>query len=140
MDTINKFLSNDIKQILKEGDIHTKINKTLAIDFDGVIHKYSKGFHDGTIYDPPQEGVQEALEILSKKYILACYTARVNIGAGGKEEIRLWLKKYDLLKYFSEITGMKIPAIAYIDDNAIQHTDWSSTLFSLKKFGFLDKI
>ena len=33
-------------------------NTQIGIDFDGVIHKNSKGFHDGTIYDEPIEGVE----------------------------------------------------------------------------------
>ena len=36
-------------------------NNQIAIDFDGVIHKSSKGFFDGTVYDKPMEGVKEAL-------------------------------------------------------------------------------
>ena len=34
----------------------TKNNYQVAIDFDGVVHGNSKGFHDGTVYDPPIEG------------------------------------------------------------------------------------
>ena len=29
--------------------------KTIAVDFDGVIHKYSKGWQGGEIYDEPVE-------------------------------------------------------------------------------------
>jgi hypothetical protein len=35
--------------------------KTIAIDFDGVIHQYSKGYADGTIYDPLVPGAKEFL-------------------------------------------------------------------------------
>ena len=51
---------------------------TIAIDFDGVIHKNSKGFHDGTIYDEPIEDVKKGLEYLSKSYKLVIYTCKAN--------------------------------------------------------------
>jgi len=34
---------------------------TIAVDFDGVIHQYSKGWEDGSIYDKPVKGVRQAL-------------------------------------------------------------------------------
>ena len=37
-------------------------NNQIAIDFDGVIHKNSKGYYDGTIYDEPVEGSLEAIK------------------------------------------------------------------------------
>jgi hypothetical protein len=37
------------------------------MDFDGVIHKYSKGWLDGSIYDEPMEGAKEQLAKIVKK-------------------------------------------------------------------------
>ena len=35
----------------------------VAIDFDGVIHDFDKGWHDGTCYGEPLPGSIEAIKI-----------------------------------------------------------------------------
>ena len=140
---MNKDNFNYLEEVLQENQspssrLGVEEHKTrLCIDFDGVIHKYSKGYANGTIYDGPMEGVEDALLYLkSKGFSLVCFSARINAGdTHGKKEMIDWLKKYNLMKYFDDITDQKIPCIAYIDDNAIRHTDWSSTL---KKFEIHD--
>ena len=49
---------------IKEYDLlqQTENNNYLAIDFDGVIHKNSKGFFDGTVYDSPIAGAIDAIK------------------------------------------------------------------------------
>jgi len=91
---------------------------TLAIDFDGVIHKYSKGYYDGTIYDEPMEGAIETLKCLSEEYNLVIFTARPN-----KEDIKGWLEKYGF-DIDIEVTDKKIPAQVYIDDRGLRFTNW----------------
>src|SRR3954452_19978446 len=46
---------------LMEPFLLTSFKKTLAIDFDGVLHNYSKGWQEGVIYDPPRYGAKDAL-------------------------------------------------------------------------------
>ena len=41
--------------------------KNISIDFDGVIHDWNKGWHDGTCYGEPIEGALEAVKLLSEK-------------------------------------------------------------------------
>ena len=48
--------------------------KTIALDFDGVIHNDTKGFHDGTIYGNPIKGTKDALIELSKSFKLVIYS------------------------------------------------------------------
>ena len=110
----------------------------LGIDFDGVIHKNSKGFFDGTIYDDPIEGTKQALKLLSEKYTLICYTAKAKPdrmlinGKNGTELVWEWLEKHDFTKYISKVTSEKPRAVAYIDDKAIKFNDWNSCLKDLE--------
>lgn len=52
---------------------------SLLVDFDGVIHKYSKKWQDGSIYDEPVPGVKEALQaLLDKGYEIIIFTTRAD--------------------------------------------------------------
>lgn len=103
---------------MEEKDI-PKAQRTLAIDFDGVIHKYSRGWQDGSCYDEPVEGVKEALEKLHKAgFRLVCLTTR-HPGLVWK-----WLTDYQYDVWFDEVTDKKVGAIAYIDDRAVRFTNW----------------
>ena len=106
----------------------------IAIDFDGVIHKNSKGLFDGTIYDKPIQGTDKALQKLSKKYKIIIFTCKskpdrplIN-GKTGNELIKDWLSQYNLLQYVHEITCEKPRASVYIDDNGYRFESWEDTL------------
>lgn len=110
----------------------------LGIDFDGVIHKNTKGFYDGTVYDDPIDGAIDALKELSKKYKIICYTAKAKKdrplinGKTGTELVWEWLKKHNMDSYVSEVTAEKPRAVAYIDDKAFRFSGWQSCMNELK--------
>lgn len=123
--------------------------KTIAIDFDGVIHKYSKGWQAGEIYDESVSGVFEAIgKLFIDGYSVFIFSTR------NKHQIKKWLvrqimdseyihdgmgdpndyiySKYGYVckvipfwkKFWNEtnclgITKRKLPAHAYVDDRAI---------------------
>ena len=120
--------------------INTEESNTIAIDFDGVIHSFELGYHDGTIYGTPLPGSLENIKRLSNKFKIVIYTAKAKPDRpliNSKTGIELvWelLEKYDVAKYISEITAEKPRAICYIDDKAIRFIDWEQTIKDLKNF------
>jgi phosphoglycolate phosphatase-like HAD superfamily hydrolase len=121
---------NVIKPITKKKPkVKVKENKkTICVDFDGVIHAYTKGWNDGKVYDDPIPGAIEGLAKLQRKnYAVVIFTARQDF-----LEIGLWLKKHDTEKLIDFnnliITSVKVPAIAYIDDRAVRFNNWQDTL------------
>lgn len=103
----------------------------ISVDFDGVIHGYSKGFDDGSIYDEPVEGVVEALENLKKKYYIYVNSQRSGTPEG-KKAIEDYLIKYGIP--FDEVSLTKPPAKFYIDDRAIRFKNWEQTVKDLEDF------
>jgi hypothetical protein len=106
----------------------------IAIDFDGVIHKNSKGYHDGTIYDEPVEGSLEAIKKLSKKHdivIFTCKAKRNRPDVNGKTGVMLvgeWLEKHGIRDCVKRITSEKPRAQLYIDDRGYHFENWNDTI------------
>jgi len=109
--------------------------QNIAVDFDGVIHNFDKGWHDGTCYGEPLPGSLEAIKKLSEKYKVIIFTAKIRPdrplvnGKTGYELVREWLIKYDVDKYVDDITFEKPRAEYYIDDKAILYdNNWKDIL------------
>lgn len=118
-----------------EDYLGVKINKkeekvpTIALDFDGVIHGYSEGWKDGSIYDKPVEGVKDAIkELLEDGWKLVVYTTRENL-----DEAEKYIK--DNFGEDIECVNNKPLADIYVDDRAINFSgDWKKTLKDIKNF------
>ena len=134
---------------------------TIAVDFDGVIHAYSRGWDDGTIYDPPLPGAILGLRALMEQDAVFIFTTRE------PEQVMPWLEQFDfdvtidercslcsrgsaqtpspecrgckgsgLLTFWNPrgqllVTNRKLAAVAYLDDRAVRFTDWGQALAEL---------
>ena len=123
--TTDKQLISPIKEI---DNLDKK--KTLAIDFDGVIHKYSQGFKGlDNIYDGPMDGTYEALTKLKEEG----YTLKI-LSSRPKEYIIKWLEENNLDKFITEVSNHKFPASLYIDDRGFNFKNWSQCLTNIKLY------
>ncbi len=115
---------------------------TIAVDFDGVIHTYSRGWQDGTIYDPPIPGALEGLRTLMARDAVFVFTSR------NTEQVADWLFEHGEFNITWEppgeaicefwnvrdrilVTNRKLPATAYLDDRAVRFVDWEQALTDL---------
>ena len=125
------------------------ISKTVCVDFDGVIHRYSEGWKDGSIYDFPVPGALDALRYLLDNYSVVIHTSRT------PQQVCEWLRGYAFnampdvarMETGSEglfwdnpgvilVTRMKYAAIAYIDDRGIRFENWMQALEDLQRHTF----
>lgn len=84
--------------------------KTICVDFDGVLNEYN-GYEEGNLGEPLSAS-KEFIRQLRKKYKVVILTSRP------KEQVIDWLNDNGFPSM--EVTNRKIPAVAYIDDRAIQ--------------------
>jgi len=109
-------------------------NKTIAIDFDGVINSYSSGWKGVKQTDRPVTGSADAIkELISQGNKVIIFSTRANNSVG----------RYIIRKYISamglpdtvKITAIKPPADVYIDDRALNFNgNWKETVIEAENF------
>lgn len=106
---------------------------TVAVDFDGVIHGYSKGWNGGKIYDQPKPNCREILETMRQHgWRILIFTTRAHDRViGGKTEknqlveIDAYMNHYQI-PYDYIYTGLGKPLCHFwIDDRAWRFTSWT---------------
>lgn len=121
--------------------------KTIAVDFDGVIHSYEKGWDDGTIYGTAIKGAFMGIrQLMNLGYSVYIFTSRnpmdvvnwMQEQTGEKNDEPLayifkvkkiaWFTKFWESKDTVGVTDRKLPAVAYLDDRALRFVDWEHTI------------
>lgn len=120
---------------------------TFAIDFDGVIHSYERGWADGTIYGEPLKNAFYSLDRLMQKGPVFVFTTR------NPRQVARWIERtsqytidcttrvprtwYGRRKPFWNnrhlllVTNWKLAATAYLDDRAVRFQDWEQAFIEL---------
>lgn len=119
---------------LKKGWFET-LAKTVAVDFDGVLHPYTEGWIGLVPADePPMPGAVEFLTGLRERgYRMVVFSTRCN-HVDGLQGTQEWLQKWGLAEFFEEVTCDKPAAVAYVDDRAVRFSgDWDSVLLDVEE-------
>lgn len=102
--------------------------RTIAVDFDGVLHPYTNGWTGYIPEDePPMAGASAFLARLKREgYRVVVFSTRCD-NPEGLAGTRAWLVTHGLDVLVDDVTCSKPPAVAYVDDRAVPYLgDWSA--------------
>lgn len=124
---------------------------TVALDFDGVMHRYSRGWQGGVIYDPPVPGTVQAVRTIMDAEATFVFTARDDLNRVVnwiQRELEIpavthpdWEAEFldgDAPTFWNEtgrllVTNRKLPARKYLDDRGVTFGSggWAQALADL---------
>ena len=111
-------IMNWIQTIVKSGSKSDKEQKTIAVDFDGVLHSNIGGWDGAMPKNDPNNGSKAFIDKLLKRgYEVVIFSARARLKSG-REGIRSWLEEHDFPKL--QVTSEKPHAVLYIDDRGFR--------------------
>lgn len=111
--------------------------RTIALDFDGVIHHYREGWKGPlNIYDTPVPGAFDFIRQSLVEFDVVIFSARLASEAA-ESAIKSWFTKHGLDK--SDIKELKFsaikpPAVLYIDDRGYHFDGTFPSLEFIRSF------
>lgn len=108
--------------------------RTIALDFDGVLHRYENGWTGDVPQEPPVDGARQAVAALrALGYRVVVFTCRALTQLGRAGTIA-WLDAHGI--EVDEVTAIKPHAMVYLDDRAVRFEgDWSSFVQAIEEHG-----
>lgn len=120
---------------------------TIALDFDGVLHTYDRGWDDGTIYGDWMPGAFVAVLNLMTRDSVFIHTTRpakqvarwIEQTSGYQIECTTrmspwpwqWRRTFWNTQGVLLVTNRKLPATVYVDDRALRFENWDQALADL---------
>lgn len=115
--------------------------KTIAVDFDGVLHLYTSYMDEwdpAVILDPPVRGAINWLaELVHTPKITVCISSSRNSQAGGIDAMKAWLLQHGMAQTtidMIEFPTHKPPAFLTIDDRAFLFQGQFPTIGEIENF------
>lgn len=88
--------------------------KRICIDFDGVLHDYSKGWQGEDVFNKPMDGAKDFVDRLKKEGWEVCIlTSRTP-----SDKLKQFFTDNEIP--YDMITSEKVPAKVYLDDRGLR--------------------